>query len=102
MNITIIPGSYKPPHKGHLSLIEKLIKKNNSSKIIIIISKKPRSLDKNFLYMEQVPKEILQNTFLSYFPNKEILKLTKLNIIKKINKLIGDKVLHSVSCEQSF
>lgn len=39
MNITIIPGSYKPPHKGHLSLVEKLIKKNNNSKIIIIISK---------------------------------------------------------------
>jgi len=103
MNITIIPGSYKPPHKGHLSLIEKLIKKNNNSKIIIIISKKPRSLEENFLYMEQVPKEILQNKLISYFPNnEEILKLTKINIIKKINKLISDKVLQSVSCEQSF
>jgi cytidyltransferase-like protein len=37
--IALFPGAFKPPHKGHLSLIEKLIKKNNNSKIIIIISK---------------------------------------------------------------
>jgi nicotinamide mononucleotide adenylyltransferase len=104
MNITIIPGSYKPPHKGHLSLIEKLIKNNNNSKIILIISKKPRSLDKNFLYMEGIPKNILHNTLITYFPNEidEILKLSKVNTIKKINELINNKLLKSVNSEKSY
>jgi len=102
-NITIIPGSYKPPHKGHLSLIEKLIKKNNT-KIIIIISKKSRSLDKNFLYMEKISKLELQNALIKYFPleNKQILSLTKKDIIIKINKLIQDNLLKSVNEDQSY
>ena len=103
-NITIIPGSYKPPHKGHLSLIEKIIKKNNNSKIIIIISKKPRSLDKNFLYMEKKSKIELQNALIKYFPLKkeEILLLNKKDIIVKINELIKNKLLKSVDDNQSY
>ena len=103
-NITIIPGSYKPPHKGHLSLIEKLIKKNNNIKIIIIISKKPRSLDENFLYMEKKSKIDLQNTLIKYFPKEkdEILLLNKKDIIIKINKLINDGLLKSVNDNQSY
>ena len=103
-NITIIPGSYKPPHKGHLSLIEKLIKKNNNNKIIIIISKKPRSLDKNFLYMEKKSKTELQNTLVKYFPTEkdEILLLNKKDIIIKINKLINEGLLKSVNDNQSY
>ena len=104
MDITIIPGSYKPPHKGHLSLIEKLIKKNNNTKIIIIISKKPRSLDKNFLYVEKKSKLELQDALIKYFPlqNEEILSLTKRDIIVKINKLIYDGILKSVNEDQSY
>ena len=103
-NITIIPGSYKPPHKGHLSIIEKLIKKNNNIKIIIIISKKPRSLDKNFLYMEKRSKIELQNALIKYFPleKEEILSLTKKEIIVKINKLIKEGLLKSVDEYQSY
>jgi cytidyltransferase-like protein len=103
-NITIIPGSYKPPHKGHLSLIEKIIKKNNNSKIIIIISKKPRSLDKNFLYMEKKSKIELQNALIKYFPleKEEILLLNKKDIIVKINELIKNKMLKSVDDETSY
>jgi len=103
-DITIIPGSYKPPHKGHLSLIEKLIKKNNNIKIIIIISKKPRSLDKNFLYMEKKSKLELQNALIKYFPleNEQILSLTKKDIILKINKLIQNNLLQSVNEDQSY
>jgi cytidyltransferase-like protein len=103
-NITIIPGSYKPPHKGHLSLIEKLIKNNNNSKIIIIISKKSRSLDKNFIYMEQKSKLDLQNSLIKYFPSnkKEILLLSKKDIILKINNLIKDNILKSINDNQSY
>jgi cytidyltransferase-like protein len=103
-NITIIPGSYKPPHKGHLSLIERLIKKNKNKKIIIIISKKSRSLDKNFLYMEEKPKIELQNALIKYFPlEKElILSLTKKDIITKINNYIKNRTLKSINDEQSY
>ena len=103
-DITIIPGSYKPPHKGHLSLIEKLIKKNNNIKIIIIISKKPRSLDKNFLYMEKKSKLELQDALIKYFPQEkeQILSLKKKDIIVKINQLIKDKLLRSVNEDQSY
>jgi cytidyltransferase-like protein len=103
-NITIIPGSYKPPHKGHLSLIERLIKKNNNKKIIIIISKKSRSLDKNFLYMEEKPKLELQNALIKYFPSEKelILSLTKKDIIAKINNYIKNGSLKSINDEQSY
>jgi cytidyltransferase-like protein len=103
-NIIIIPGSYKPPHKGHLSLIEKLIKKYTNSKIIIIISRKPRTLDKRFQYMEQKSKLELQHALIDYFPNEkdDILKLSKINIIKKINKLIENNQIKSINSEQSL
>lgn len=102
-NITIIPGSYKPPHKGHLSLIEKLIKKNNNKKIIIIISKKSRPLDETFK-IENKSKEQLQEALIKYFPKEkdEILLLTKGNIEKKIKTLIETNKLSSVSYEQSL
>lgn len=103
-NIIIIPGSYKPPHKGHLSLIEKLIKKYINSKIIIIISRKSRPLDKRFQYMEHKSKLELQHALIDYFPNEEndILKLSKINIIKKINKLIENNQIKNINAEQSL
>ena len=55
--IIIIPGSFKPPHIGHLSLIEKLINKKTISKIIIVISNKSRPLDSIFQYPSQKSKE---------------------------------------------
>jgi len=105
-NITIIPGSYKPPHKGHLSLIEKLIKKGNkkgNNKIIIIISKKSRPLDEIFK-MENKSKEELQEALIKYFPKEkdEILLLTKGNLEKKIKTLIETNKLPSVSYIQSL
>jgi len=103
-NIIIIPGSYKPPHKGHLSLLIRLIKKSNISKIIIIISKKVRSLDKRFLYMEKIPKIELQNALIEYFPleKEEILLMTKEKIIKKINQYMNDGLLKSINAIQSY
>ena len=104
MNITIIPGSYKPPHKGHLSLVEKLIKKNNNSKIIIIISKKSRPLDSRFLYMKDESKETLQNALIEYLPDEKdsIIKMSKTEIIKKINMLIEKNILKSINSIQSL
>lgn len=52
MNYYIFPGSFKPPHKGHIKLLINIIKrekkvKNDNFKIIIIISNKERKLNKN-------------------------------------------------------
>ena len=103
-NITIIPGSYKPPHKGHLSLVERLIKKQKNKKIIIIITNKSRSLDERFLYMEKKPKNELQTALIEYFPNErnKILLLTKEKIIKKLKYLIDNKILKSINSFQSY
>ena len=103
-NIIIIPGKYKPPHKGHLSLIEKLINKKSTSKIIVIISNKPISLDNNFTYMDQKPVELLKKSLIKYYPKKEVLinNMTKVELIKLINKYIVNKRLPSISPEESL
>jgi cytidyltransferase-like protein len=90
-NITIIPGSFKPPHKGHLSLIENIIKKGNNSKIIIIISNKPRTFDSRFQYYEKKTKDELQKALIDYYPNMQdyILSLSKDKILKLIKDLIN-------------
>ena len=103
-NIIIIPGKYKPPHKGHLSLIEKLINKKSTSKIIVIISNKPISLDNNFTYMDQKPVELLKKSLIKYYPKKEVFinNMTKMELIKLINKYIVNKKLPSISPEESL
>jgi nicotinamide mononucleotide adenylyltransferase len=103
-NIIIIPGKYKPPHKGHLSLIEKLINKKSTSKIIVIISNKPIPLDNNFTYMDQKPVELLKKSLIKYYPKKEVLinSMTKIELIKLINKYILNKKLPSISPEESL
>lgn len=40
--MAIFAGSFKPPHRGHLFLIEKLLENPEIDKIYIIISQKPR------------------------------------------------------------
>ena len=101
--IIIIPGSYKPPHKGHLSMIQKLIKKK-VSRIIVIISKKSRPLDSRFLNMNQKSKIDLQNALIEYLPNEKeiIILLSKDKLIKKINELINNQYLKSINCYQSL
>lgn len=46
MKYYIFPGSFKPPHKGHVKVLIEIIKKQKDKdyKIIIIISKKARKL----------------------------------------------------------
>lgn len=42
MKIALFPGSFKPPHSGHLKVIETIMKKHKPDKMYIIISNKPR------------------------------------------------------------
>ena len=50
LNIALIPGAFKPPHKGHLYMVKRFAKINAIDKVIIIISnplKSSRSLPKS-------------------------------------------------------
>lgn len=106
--IAIIPGSFKPPHLGHLKLIEKLLENKNIDKIYIIVSGKPRgvnTLKDNYITVEQsIPiwKIYLKNlgdnvldkvevvrsvtdspiTMGYYIANKELKKGDKLILVK--------------------
>lgn len=40
--IVFIPGSFKPPHYGHFTLVKKLLQDKTIDKIYVIISPKPR------------------------------------------------------------
>lgn len=42
MKIALFPGSFKPPHSGHLKVIETIMKTQKPDKLYIIISNKPR------------------------------------------------------------
>ncbi len=103
-NIFIIPGSYKPPHKGDLSLIERLIKKKIASKIIIIISRKMRPLDKRFSPYLEISTDKLRNALIEYFPSKESLinKMPKSELKKYVNSLLDSNKLKSITYKESL
>jgi nicotinic acid mononucleotide adenylyltransferase len=102
MLISILPGSFKPPHKGHLSILEKLIKKNFFSKIIILISKKPRPLDKRFLEPEKQKKQFLINALKDYSIHLENKNLKKKDIILLIKNLIEENKIKTITAEKSL
>jgi cytidyltransferase-like protein len=57
--IIYYPGSFKPPHRGHFSIIEKLLSLKNVESIIIYISSKSRFCElKKKEYTAQQSKEI--------------------------------------------
>lgn len=43
MKIAIFVGSFKPPHRGHLFLVEKILATTELDKLYVIISPKPRN-----------------------------------------------------------
>ena len=48
MKIALFPGSFKPPHSGHLKVVESIMKKYKPDKLYLIISNKPRLLEPPF------------------------------------------------------
>ena len=43
LSFVFIPGGFKPPHKGHISLIEAAVNQNPGARIIVLSGKEPRS-----------------------------------------------------------
>jgi len=74
MKIVLFPGSFKPPHRGHLKAIENVMKKYKPDIFYLIISRKPRIIEAPF------------EKKLHEFSNEELSDLAKKYKIKKVNK----------------
>lgn len=62
MIYAMFPGGFKPPHQGHLKVVESIFKGKNKPDILyIIISKKPRLLIPPFKKTYQMSEKEIQN-----------------------------------------
>lgn len=79
--VLIYVGSFKPPHRGHYKLIKEYIKKYD--KIIIIISNKPRPLNRLLKEINNLDKDKINNILgIDAKSKKEGIEIYK----KKINE----------------
>lgn len=70
-SIVIIPGGFKPPHKGHFEALKYLLKNSNTNNAIVFIGKKERE----GITQEQSLK--IWNIYKKYIPaNIEIVAVT--------------------------
>jgi len=95
MKIALFPGSFKPPHSGHLKVVETIMKKYNPDIFYLIISNKPR------LIVSPYERK------LSQFSTKELQNLQKgYNLLsdKKevIEKAAADGVIPAVNAEMTY
>lgn len=81
MRIVLFPGSFKPPHSGHLKVVETMMKKHKPDIFYLIISKKPRILEAPF------------EKKLHEFSETELEDLAKKFNIKKVDKKTIDEAL---------
>lgn len=83
MRIVLFPGSFKPPHSGHLKVVETIMKKYKPDIFYLIISKKPRILEAPF------------EKKLGEFSDKELTDLAKKYKINKVDKQIINKAMEN-------
>jgi nicotinamide mononucleotide adenylyltransferase len=74
MKIAIFPGSFKPPHYGHYTLVDKLLQDKTIDKVYIIISPIPR--DK---ITAQESEKIWKIYFGNKYDKKLYIMISKLN-----------------------
>lgn len=98
MNILLYPGSFKPPHKGHIKIIEKLY--NKYDKIIIIISKNSRPLDNKLLNFKYQTKDNLIKICNKYFNYNN--NITKKNLINMIEDGIKNNIIKVIDANTSY
>lgn len=99
MKLAIVPGSFKPPHKGHWEMVMAYINQHNVDKVIILISnisRKANSLRpltntnlKHFDKIEQFARDngILNDKILEIF---NLIKKERENITLNFEKLSGE------------
>jgi hypothetical protein len=101
MKVAIFPGSFKPPHLGHLQMIEKmLLSKTPFDKIYILISKKPRPLQPSLYDISSLPRDDIY-LLLKPFQKRISSKLTKEEYLEEYKKLIENKKIPIVSAQES-
>ena len=101
MKVAIFPGSFKPPHLGHLQMIEKmLLSKSPFEKIYILISKKPRPLQTSLYDISSLPNDDIY-LLLKPFQKKLSSKLTKEEYLEEYKKLIEKKKIPAITAEES-
>lgn len=96
--IAVFPGSFKPPHSGHFSIIKNLLKNKDIKQIIILISQKPRPLNNKLRDVKTV-KEARELTK-KYIKNTNKLSLQEIK--KKINELLREDKIPSITQEESY
>jgi cytidyltransferase-like protein len=82
MKIALYPGSFKPPHVGHFSVVKKL--SEEMGEVIVIISKKERdgitaeqSYDVWQLYKQLLPENVEIMVATEYSPIVDVVRLCK-------------------------
>lgn len=108
MKLAIFPGSFKPPHYGHYTLVKKLLEDKSIDKIYVIISPLPRYLLENDVKSGEVTASESEKIWKIYFEkelnvrNKRLyVMISRLNspiqmayaVAKNIVKKKGDELI---------
>lgn len=83
MTIAIIPGSFKPPHKGHWEMIMEYANNPNINKVIVLIS--------------NISTKTISNRFLSLSNLKQLGKIKDFIIKNKLNTTTIDDALNELN-----
>jgi hypothetical protein len=102
MKIAILPGSFKPPHMGHLHMIEELLRsKSTFSKIYIFLSYHSRPLEPNLYGFKNLPVHDMFE-FLKPFDKKLSKDLTKDEYIHKYQELVQNGKIPVINAKQAM
>lgn len=98
--IAIFPGSFKPPHIGHLSVVKKLLDNPKIEHIYIVISSKYRTIDNNLNNLNKKKIKELKENCSKYIKNIE--KKNKQDIIDELKELIEKKKIGVITQDESY
>jgi predicted DNA-binding ArsR family transcriptional regulator len=94
--VALYPGKFKPPHKGHLEVVKKIINEVNPDKLIIFISPKiHEGIDSNQskkiweLYLKNIDQSKIEIKIANISPVKEVYDFIEDNQDKECYAIYG-------------